>query len=211
MAPLAGRVLGRETFRRRGAGGASPSARASSFPDGWLVFLESQAARVLYGGAPAGERLSLPVDFGRPNLLRVPVRVNGRARGRDGPRFRRLAVAPDRERGGAAGRHVRARARPPPRRVSTTTDLPMRLGWVDSVRLGDVTLTDVPVGVLPDGTLTFETTSSGVFRLNGVLGRALHEGVRLEDRVRRPARPRPAARPARSCAARRTRTSSSGG
>lgn len=46
----------------------------------------------------------------------------------------------------------------------------MRLGWVDSVRLGDVTLTDVPVGILPDGTLAFETSSTGVFRLNGVLG-----------------------------------------
>src|ERR1035438_162477 len=35
-------------------------------------------------------------------------------------------------------------------------DLPMRLGWVDSMRVGDLTLTDIPVGVLPDGTLTFE-------------------------------------------------------
>ncbi len=50
------------------------------------------------------------------------------------------------------------------------TETPMRLGWLDSVRLGDLTLTDVPVGVLPDGTLTFETASLGVFRLNGVLG-----------------------------------------
>jgi predicted aspartyl protease len=49
-------------------------------------------------------------------------------------------------------------------------DLPMRLGWVDSMRVGDLTLTDIPVGVLPDGTLTFETAPSGVFRLNGVLG-----------------------------------------
>jgi hypothetical protein len=46
----------------------------------------------------------------------------------------------------------------------------MRLGWIDSMRFGDLAVTDVPVGVLPDGTLTFETASSGVFTLNGVLG-----------------------------------------
>ena len=50
------------------------------------------------------------------------------------------------------------------------TEVPMRFGWVDSVRLGDVVLMDVPVGILPDGTLTFQTAQSGVFRLNGVLG-----------------------------------------
>jgi len=138
-------------------------------PDGWLVFLESQAARVPYGGAAAGDRLSLPVAFGRPNLLRVAVSVNGRppeemvldsgaslslltesAAARLGVTFVPGATAL------AKGLHE--------------ADLPMRLGWVDSVRVGDLTLTDVPVGVLPDGTLTFETASSGVFRLNGVLG-----------------------------------------
>ncbi len=138
-------------------------------PDGWLVFLESQAARVLYGGAAAGERLSLPVEFGRPNLLRVPVRVNGRpaedmvldsgaslslltegTAARLGVTFVPGATAV------AKGLHE--------------GDVPMRLGWVDSLRVGDLTLTDVPVGVLPDGTLTFETASLGILHLNGVLG-----------------------------------------
>jgi len=138
-------------------------------PDGWLVFLESQSTRVPYGGESAGERISLPVDVGRPNLLRLAVRVNGHApeemvldsgaslslltesaAARLGVTFVSGATA------SAKGLHA--------------TDLPMWLGWIDSVRLGDVTLTDVPVGVLPDGTLTFETRSSGVFRLNGVLG-----------------------------------------
>ncbi len=138
-------------------------------PEGWLVFLESQSGRTLYGGGSAGERISLTADFGRPNLLRLPVRVNGHApeemildsgaslslltesaAARLGVTFVPGAVA------SAKGLHA--------------TDLPMRLGWVDSVRLGDVTLTDVPVGVLPDGTLTFETASAGMFRLNGVLG-----------------------------------------
>lgn len=138
-------------------------------PEGWLVFLESQGSRVLYGGGAAEERVSLPVEFGKPNLLRVAVRVNGRpaeemvldsgaslslltesAAARQGVTFVPGASAV------AKGLH--------------DTDLPMRLGWIDSVRVGTLTLTDVPVGVLADGSLTFETTSSGLVRLNGVLG-----------------------------------------
>ena len=117
----------------------------------------------------AGEGAALAVDFGRPNLVRLPVRVNGRpaeemvldsgasvslltdtAAARLGVRFVPGATA------AARGLHA--------------TETPMRLGWLDAVRVGDLTLTDVPVGVLPDGTLTFETASLGVFRLNGVLG-----------------------------------------
>jgi predicted aspartyl protease len=138
-------------------------------PEGWIVFLESPPPRPLYGGAAAGENVTLPVDFGRPNLVRLPVRANGRppetfvldsgasislltesAAARLGVRFVPGATA------AARGLH--------------DTETPMRLGWLDSVRLGDLTLTDVPVGVLPDGTLTFETSSLGVFRLNGVVG-----------------------------------------
>ncbi len=156
-------------FPSAGRWGRVAQREGKRVPDGWLVFLESQGARVLYGGAAAGERLLLPVEFGRPNLLRVPVRVNGRpaeemivdsgaslslltesAAVRLGVSFVPGATAV------AKGLH--------------DADLPMRLGWVDSVRVGDITLTDVPFGVLPDGTLTFETSSSSVFRLNGVLG-----------------------------------------
>jgi hypothetical protein len=138
-------------------------------PEGWVVFLESPPPRPLYGGAGGGEKVTLPVDFGRPNLVRLSARVNGRppetfvldsgasislltdsAAERLGVRFVPGATA------GARGLH--------------DVETPMRMGWLDSLRLGDVTLTDVPVGVLPDGTLTFETASLGVFRLNGVLG-----------------------------------------
>jgi len=156
-------------FSAAGRWGRVAQREGKLVPDGWIVFLESQSTRALYGGESAGERLSLPVAFGRPNLLRLAVRVNGHApeemvldsgaslslltesaAARLGVTFVPGATA------SAKGLHA--------------TDLPMRLGWVDSVRLGDVTLTDVPVGVLADGTLTFETVSSGVFRLNGVLG-----------------------------------------
>lgn len=138
-------------------------------PEGWAVFLESAPPRPLYGGAAAGANATLPVDFGRPNLVRLPVRANGRpaeemvldsgasvslltesAAARLGVGFVPGATA------SARGLH--------------DAETPMRLGWLDSVRIGELTLTDVPVGVLPDGTLTFETASLGVFKLNGVLG-----------------------------------------
>ena len=156
-------------FSAAGRWGRVAQREGKLVPDGWLVFLESQSTRVPYGGESAGERLSLPVDFGRPNLLRLAVRVNGHAPEemvldsgaslslltesaavRLGVTFVPGATA------SAKGLHA--------------TDLPMRFGWVDALRLGDITLSDVPVGVLADGTLTFETASSGVFRLNGVLG-----------------------------------------
>lgn len=155
-------------------------------PEGWVVFLESPPPRPLYGGAPAGEGVALPVTIGRPNLIRLPVRVNGRgpeemvldsgasislltdsAAERLGVRFTPGATA------AARGLHA--------------TETPMRLGWVDSLRIGDVVLTDVPVGVLPDGTLTFETSALGVFRLNGVLGAHLMKELdwRIEYREKR--------------------------
>ena len=156
-------------FPSAGRWGRVAQREGKRVPEGWLVFLESQGARAPYGGAAAGDRLSLPVEFGRPNLLRLAARVNGHppeemvldsgaslslltesAAARLGVTFVPGATAV------AKGLHE--------------ADLPMRLGWVDSVRVGDLTLTDVPVGILPDGTLTFETASSGVFRLNGVLG-----------------------------------------
>ena len=154
--------------------GAGRWARAAQregklVPEGWVVFLESPPPRPLYAGAVGGASVTLPVDFGRPNLVRLSVRANGRppeemvldsgasvslltdsAAERLGVRFTPGATA------AARGLHQ--------------TETPMRLGWLDSVRIGDLTLTDVPVGVLPDGTLTFETASLGVFRLNGVLG-----------------------------------------
>ncbi len=138
-------------------------------PEGWLVFLESQSSRVLYGGDPAGDRFSLPAVFGRPNLLRLAVRVNGHPAEEivlDSGASLSLLTESAAERLGVTfvpGATASAKG-------LHDVDLPMRLGWIDSVRLGNLTLTDVPVGILPDGTLTFETASAGVFRLNGVLG-----------------------------------------
>ncbi len=46
----------------------------------------------------------------------------------------------------------------------------MRFGWARTLTLGGLTLRDVPFGILPDGTLSFETSSLGVFNPEGVLG-----------------------------------------
>jgi predicted aspartyl protease len=156
-------------FTEAGRWARAAQREGKRVPEGWAVFLESPPPRPLYGGAKAGESATLSVDFGRPDLVRVAARVNGHApeefvldsgasvslltdsaADRLGVRFVPGATA------AARGLHG--------------TETPMRLGWLDSVQLGDVSLADVPVGVLPDGTLTFETRSLGVFRLNGVLG-----------------------------------------
>jgi aspartyl protease len=156
-------------FPSAGRWGRVAQREGKRVPDGWLVFLESQAAPVLYGGAAEGELLSIPVEFGRPNLLRLPVRVNER---------------PAEEMVLDSGASLSLLTESAATRLGVTlvpgatalakglhkTDLPMRLGWIDSLRIGELTLSNVPVGVLPDGTLTFETASAGVFRLNGVLG-----------------------------------------
>ena len=134
-----------------------------------MLFLESPPPRPLYAGAEPGETVALPVDFGRPNLVRLSVRVNGRPREEmilDSGASISLLTDSAAERFGVRfvpGATAAARG-------LHETETPMRMGYLDEVRIGDHLLTDVPVGVLPDGTLTFETASLGVFRLNGVLG-----------------------------------------
>ncbi len=49
-------------------------------------------------------------------------------------------------------------------------EVTMRLGWARSVGVGGLTLSDVPFGILPDGTLTFESTGPVPFAPPGVLG-----------------------------------------
>ena len=48
--------------------------------------------------------------------------------------------------------------------------IPMRFGWARSLTVGALTIQDVPFGILPDGTLSFETESLGLFTPEGVLG-----------------------------------------
>jgi predicted aspartyl protease len=156
-------------FRAAGFWARAAQREGKLVPEGWVVFLESPPPRPLYGGAAAGGRVTLPMSYGRPDLVRLQARVNDRPPEEfvlDSGASVSLLTDSAAER---LGVHFVSGATAAARGLHGT-EIPMRLGWVDSLRLGDLTLTDVPVGILPDGTLTFETTSLGVFRLNGVLG-----------------------------------------
>jgi len=139
-------------------------------PDGWIAFLRSGAGRSLYGGTvPGAQTPALPLRLGKPNLPQVHVRVNDQAAGElildSGATLslltesvaRRLGVEPVAEAITAfRGLH--------------RGEVTMRLGWARSVSVGGLTLTDVPFGILPDGTLTFESTGPVPFAPPGVLG-----------------------------------------
>jgi len=138
-------------------------------PEGWIAFLRSGAARRLYDGAGPGERSTLRFLYGRPNLVRLPLRVNGEVvtgmildsgaslsllteatAARLGIETVEGAVAP------ARGLHQK--------------EIPMRLGWARTVLLGSCTLRDVPFGILPNDALAFETETLGLFAPDGVIG-----------------------------------------
>ncbi|HQR44842.1 MAG TPA: pepsin/retropepsin-like aspartic protease family protein [Thermoanaerobaculia bacterium] len=155
-------------------GAAARSADASraagrGVPEGWITFLRSGEARKPYEGPVAGERTTLRFHYGRPNLIRLAVRVNGEAAGGmildSGASLSLLTEA-------AA---ARLGVEPVPGAVAPARglhqkEIPMRLGWARSVTLGTLTFRDVPFGILPDGALTFETEALGLFSPDGVLG-----------------------------------------
>jgi predicted aspartyl protease len=164
-------MLSQAAYWRDDFAGAARFALAAheegrAVPDGWIAFLRSGGGRSLYGGAAAG--LRTPV-LGAPNLPRVHVRVNDQPAGElildSGAALslltesvaRRLGVEPVAEAITAfRGLHE--------------AEVKIRLGWARSVSVGGLTLTDVPFGILPDGTLTFSSTGPVPFSPPGVLG-----------------------------------------
>ena len=161
-------------YWRNDFSGAARHAAASreagrGVPEGWITFLNSGAARNLYGGASAGDRLQLRFRFGRPNLIRLDVAVNGQA-ARDvildsGASISLVTESAARR----LGLEVVEGAVAPARGLHEK-EIPMRFGWARTLAVGGVTLHDVPFGILPDGTLSFETESIGLFSPEGVLG-----------------------------------------
>ena len=147
------------------------SARASGrgVPEGWIAFLRSGEKRRPYHGPEPGERLSMRFLFGRPNLPRLAVRINDRLAGEmildSGASLSLLTESAAAQ----LGIEVVEGAVTPARGLHQK-EIPMRLGWARTVGLGTVTLHDVPFGILPDGTLTFETAALGTFAPSGVLG-----------------------------------------
>ena len=149
------------------AEGAQKAGRG--VPEGWVVFLRSIGSQRLYGGAEPGTRATVRFRYGRPNLLRLDVRVNGQATSEmilDSGASISLVTETAAARLGIAAVEGAATSA----RGLHGKEIPMRLGWARSVALGALTLRDVPFGILPDGTLTFESATRGLFAPEGVLG-----------------------------------------
>lgn len=173
-------------------------AEGRNVPDGWIAFLLSAGTRRVYEGPDPGARLRTSFTYGRPNLIRVPVRVNGRPPEslildtgaslslvtRSVAERMGLETVPDAV-ASAQGLH--------------DTVLPLRFGWARELALGGVTVRNVPFGILDDDALEFETTITGPMSFPGVLGVHLMKefdwrieytgtqalGVRLDPSARR--------------------------
>jgi hypothetical protein len=164
------------------------SARAAGrgVPEGWVAFLRSGKARRPYHGPDPGERFSIRILVTRPRLPRFGVRINDRPAAEmildSGASISLVTESVATQ----LGLEVVEGAITPARGLHEK-ELTMRLGWARSVALGTVTLHDVPFGILPDGTLTFETAGGGSFMPSGVLGAHLMKEFdwRIEFAARR--------------------------
>ncbi|MFI5180443.1 MAG: aspartyl protease family protein [Thermoanaerobaculia bacterium] len=159
----------RDDFGAAARWAAAAREAGRGVPEGWITFLLSGEARTLYGGATSGQHLLLHFRLGRPNLIRIEVEVNDRAT-KDvildsGASLSLLTESAARRLGVEMVEGAVA-----PARGLHDKEIPMHFGWARSVTLGGLTLRDVPFGILPDGTLSFETASLGVFTPEGVIG-----------------------------------------
>lgn len=170
-------------------------------PDGWITFLSSGSGQRVYEGPRAGDRLRTSFTFGHPNLMRVPVRVNGAVPEQmvfdTGASISLLTKS--------AARRVGLEEVPGAEAFAHglhDVRIPLRFGWAKSLEMGGVTLKNVPFGILDDEALTFQTSTSGTMHFPGVIGvHVLKEydwrieygtrrllGVRLEPGMRRGSR-----------------------
>lgn len=180
----------------RFAGAARSAGRG--VPEGWIAFLRSGETRQPYSGSEAGTRAALRFLFGRPNLIRLALSVNGEAAGGmilDSGASLSLLTESAATRLGIE----RVPGAVTPARGLHQKEILMGFGWARTVSIGALTLHDVPFGILADDTLTFETEALGPFRPDGVLGVHLMkefdwriemrerqlEAIRLERGIRR--------------------------
>ncbi len=146
------------------------TARAEGLliPEGWVAFLESAGAEPLYGGAIEGARLVLKMEYGRPRIPRLLVRLNDRETDAmvldTGASLSLLTESAATRLGVTRVEGATASATGLHR-----GEIPMGFGWAKTVRLGDLTIEHVPFGILPDDALTFGTSGTP-YRFDGVLG-----------------------------------------
>jgi len=138
-------------------------------PEGWILFLDSLGPRRPYGGVPPGSPLVATARFGRPDLLRIPVRVNAGSSDDfvldSGASLSLLTET-------AAKRFQVERV---PDAVAAAyglhrVELRMTFAWAKTLQIGGLVLQDVPFGILPDDALAFQTQHTGEFHFDGVLG-----------------------------------------
>jgi hypothetical protein len=165
---------------------ATESRRAGrGVPEGWITFLKSGDGRSLYGGPGAAERTAASFRFGRPNLVRLSIRVNGAAAAVILDSGASLSLLTESAAARLGVESVEGAVAPA--RGLHQKEIPMRFGWARTLSLGTSTLRDVPFGILPDDSLSFETEALGLFSPDGVLGVHLMKEFdwRIEFRGRR--------------------------
>ena len=137
-------------------------------PEGWIAFLESAGTEPLYGGAEAGARIVSKMEYGRPRIPRLLVRVNERET--DAMVFDTGASLSLLTENAAARLGVTRVAGATASAVGLhRKEIPMGFGWAKTVRIGGLTLEHVPFGILPDEALTFGASGTP-YRFDGVLG-----------------------------------------
>lgn len=146
------------------------TARSESLliPEGWVAFLESAGAEPLYGGSKEGTRLVVKMEYGKPRIPRLLVRLNDRETDAmvldTGASLSLLTESAATRLGVTRVEGATASATGLHR-----GEIPMGFGWAKTVKIGELTLEHVPFGILPDDALTFGT-STAPYRFDGVLG-----------------------------------------
>ncbi len=162
----------------RAARSSAREAKEFGFPvpEGWLVYLDSLAERGRNLNRIEGHGARLFFRYGRPRLPRIGVEVNDQpaeavvdtgaaltlVTERAAARWGIVPIAgSDAEGSGLHG-----------------TRFPVRFGTIDRLEIGGLVVHDVPVGVIPDSALEFESTA-GATHYDLLLGCHLWKEFRL--------------------------------
>ena len=144
-----------------------------------LAYLQALKNTRVYG--ISGDRARLPMRFGKPDVPRIHVQVNGKTETEaiidSGAVLsivsaRLAASLPVRSLGDFEGTFYGLLGEP----------IQVRFGILDSVRLGDLTVTNVPVAIMPDHKMRFllSKRDGTEFRMDFLLGSNLLKEFRLE-------------------------------